>query len=240
VTDRAGWLLAIDTATSTIVVAVGSADGTVLAADAFEGRYRHSQELLPAIVRLLDRAGLELQALGGVIVGTGPGAFTGLRVGLATAKTLAHELLRPLVGIPTSDALLAGVHGATRLWLPSGARDRLRIDLGGAPELVRDDAGAAPDMARTGKAHGDGAPGPTEVAVDLEGRAPDAALARGREAIAALPASLLRLGSARLAGGEADDPERLVPAYAVAPRGAPPADPTAGPDGGVAWSRDPR
>ena len=220
-----GWLLALDTATSTIVVATGSADGMLLADDAFEGRYRHSQELLPAIVRLLERAGLRLPELGGVIVGTGPGAFTGLRVGLATAKTLAHELRRPVVGIPTSDSLLAGVEGATRLWLPSGPRDRLRIDAGEAPQLVPGDAEGA-----------GGAAGSAEIAVDLDGRAPDDALKRGREAVAALPLSLLRLGAARLAAGDADDPERLVPAYAVAPRGAP----TAPADAGVAWSRDPR
>lgn len=222
--DR-GWLLALDTATSTIVVAAGSAEGALLDADAFEGRYRHSQELLPAVVRLLDRAGLRLPDLAGVIVGTGPGAFTGLRVGLATAKTLAHELHRPVVGIPSSEALLAGVEDATRLWLPSGPRDRLRIDAGQAPQLVPGNAEGADAVAPS-----------TDLAVDLEGRAPDEALTRGREAVAALPASLLRLGAARLAAGDSDDPEQLVPAYAVAPRGAP----LAQADDGVAWSRDPR
>ena len=220
-----GWLLALDTATSTIVVATGSADGMLLADDAFEGRYRHSQELLPAIVRLLERAGLRLPELGGVIVGTGPGAFTGLRVGLATAKTLAHELRRPVVGVPTSEALLAGVESATRLWLPSGPRDRLLIYAGGAPELVPGDAEGAGAAVES-----------TDIAVDLDGRAPDDALKRGREAVAALPVSLLRLGTARLAAGDTDDAERLVPAYAVAPRGAPKAPA----DAGVAWSRDPR
>jgi tRNA threonylcarbamoyladenosine biosynthesis protein TsaB len=239
------WLLALDTATSTIVVAAGSAEGVVLQADAFEGRYRHSQELLPAIVRLLERAGLRLPELGGVIVGTGPGAFTGLRVGLATAKTLAHELRRPIVGIPTSEALLAGVAGATRLWLPAGPRDRLRIGAGEAPELIPGDAAGGGDPTGAGEAagagraagRGDAGTGDgTEIAVDLDGRAPAEALARGRKAIAALPASLLRLGVARLTAGDADDPEQLVPAYAVAPRGAP-LTPT---NQGVAWSRDPR
>ena len=229
-----GWLLALDTATSTIVVAAGSADGVVLQADAIEGRYRHSQELLPAVVRLLERSGLRLAELGGVIVGTGPGAFTGLRVGLATAKTLAHELGRPVVGIPTSEALLAGVDGATRLWLPSGPRDRLRIDAGEAPRLIPgDDAGTGDEA---GAVNAPGAGAGMEIAVDLDGRAPAEALARGREAVAALPATLLRLGVARIAAGDADDPERLVPAYAVAPRGAP----MTRADEGVAWSRDPR
>ena len=218
-TDAAGWLLALDTATNTIVVAAGRPDGTLLAADAFEGRYRHSQELLPAIQRLIAGARLELRTLAGVVVGTGPGAFTGLRVGLATAKTLAHELGVPVAGIPTSEALLAAAD-ATRLWLPSGPRDKLLIERGKPPELV----------------HGDAAALGGDVALDLVDRAPAPALEQGRAAIAALAATLLRIGAARLAAGESDDPELLVPAYAIAPRGAPASDP----EGGVAWSRDPR
>jgi hypothetical protein len=213
-----GWLLALDTATNTIVVAAGRPDGSLLAADALEGRYRHSQELLPAIERLLAGANLQLRDLAGVVVGTGPGAFTGLRVGLATAKTLAHELGVPVVGITTSEALLAAGAG-DRLWLPSGPRDRLLIERGTPPRVVHD--GAA-DL-------------PGDLAVDLAGRAEEAALERGRGAVDALPGSLLRIGAARLAAGESDDPELLVPAYAVAPRGAPATEP----EGGVAWSRDP-
>ena len=214
-----GWLLVLDTATSTIVVAAGTRDGTVLASDAFEGRYRHSQELLPAVQRLLAGASLRLRDLLGVIVGTGPGAFTGLRVGLATAKTLAHELGVPVVGVTTSEALLAGAGGAASLWLPSGPRDRLRIERGAPPQVVHE-----------------GSEGGEDLAVDLDGRASEPALARGRDAVASLATSLLSLGVARLAAGESDDPERLVPAYAVPPRGAPATDG----DGGMAWSRDPR
>ncbi len=122
------WLLAIDTSTATIVVAAGSTDGELLDQEAFEGRYRHSQELLPAIVRLTERAGLRVADLAGIVAGAGPGAFTGLRVGLATAKTLAHELERPIVGISSAEALLVAVDGADALWLPSGPRDRVAGD----------------------------------------------------------------------------------------------------------------
>ena len=221
------WLLAIDTATATIVVAAGSPDGAVIAEDAFEGRYRHSQELLPAIARLTERTGLQLAGLTGIIAGTGPGAFTGLRVGLATAKTLAHELARPIVGISTAEALLDASPGAGTLWLPSGARDRVLVGRGQDPRIVRGDEGLEPDQ--------------SAIAVDLDGRAPEGAIAGGREAVARLGASLLRLGATRLAAGAVDDPERLVPRYASPPRGVPLEPPASKPDdGGIAWSRDPR
>jgi len=223
VTGTAAWLLAIDTATTTIVVAAATPDGELRGVRAFEGRYRHSQELLPAVVGLIGELGLDRRDLAGVIVGTGPGAFTGLRVGLATAKTLAHELGVPVVGIGTDAALLATTSDdAAVLWLPSGPRDLVRITADAQPTVV---AGAGPE-----------AIGPRDIAVDLAERAPMAASERGVAAIAALPARLVRLGADRLAAGDRDDPERLVPRYASPPRGAPASDP----DGGVAWSRDPR
>lgn len=245
----AAWLLALDTSTSTIVVAAGSVDGTLIASDAFEGRYRHSQELLPAAVRMIEGAGLRLGDLAGVVVGTGPGAFTGLRVGIATAKTLAHELGRPLVGIPSSSALLEAVGGDAVLWLPSGPRDRVMVRAGAGPVVVPGVAPVAPGGdGQGGVAASEAAEAPgsaadladvavaRQVAVDLAGRASEVALALGRDAVAGLPAALLRLGAARLAAGESDDPERLVPGYASPPRGAP----IEAPEGGVAWSRDPR
>ena len=170
-----GWLLALDTATTTIVVAAGAPDGRLLAAEAFEGRYHHSQALLPTVVRLIEGAGLGLDDLRGVIVGTGPGAFTGLRVGIATAKTLGHELGLPVVGIGTSEALLASVDGAAVLWLPSGARDRVAIVAGRAPVVVRSGEPGPLDAGTTGPA----ATERIELAVDLDGRAPEEAV-RGR------------------------------------------------------------
>jgi hypothetical protein len=131
--------------------------------------------------------------------------------------------------VSTAEALLAAVDGADALWLPSGPRDRVLVTPGAAPVVVRGEADPDPAVAAT-----------RVVAVDLDGRAPDAALALGRAAVAGLGTTLLRLGAARLARGEADDPERLVPAYASPPRGMPLDEPSKQPDGGVAWSRDPR
>ena len=52
--------------------------------------------------------------LGGLVVGTGPGAFTGLRVGIATVKGLAYALDLPVVGVPTGEALLAAARAPGR------------------------------------------------------------------------------------------------------------------------------
>ena len=227
------WLLALDTATNTVVVAAGAPDGRPLGHETFEGRYRHSQELLPAVARLVERLELRLADLAGIVAGTGPGAFTGLRVGLATAKTLAHELVVPVVGIPTSDALLADEPAGAVLWLPSGPRDRVAITLGEPPAIVHE--GGAPPWAAE-PVDGAATAAATDMAVDLDGRAAPEAIERGRRALERLPEALLRLGAARLAANDTDDPERLVPRYASPPRGAPAEQA----DGGVAWSRDPR
>ncbi len=219
------WLLALDTATSTVVVAVGTPDGRLLGARTFAAEHRHGSHLLPTIQALAADHELQLADLGGIVVGTGPGAFTGLRVGLATAKTLAHELGVPLVGISTADALLTGFDDAVghpTLLLPAGPHDRTVVERGGPARLVAGDAGEPePESA---------------VAVDLAGRASAAALRRGAEALAALPASLVRQGAERLAAGATDDVERLVPAYVSLPRGV---LREVG-EGGMAWSRDPR
>src|SRR5690242_1448561 len=63
----------------------------------------HSVELLERIQRLLAEGGVSMSALDGVAVATGPGSFNGVRVAVATAKTLAFALRKPLIGIGTLD-----------------------------------------------------------------------------------------------------------------------------------------
>jgi tRNA threonylcarbamoyl adenosine modification protein YeaZ len=221
---RRSWLLAIDTATSRVVVAAAAPDGTPLAVSTWEAGRTHGAQLLPAIGRLTGEANLRRSRIRGVVVGTGPGAFTGLRVGIATAKALAHELGVPIVGVSTGAALLAASGTGDRglLLLPAGPNDRLAIRAGAAAVLLP--GGTEP---ATG-------PGDVVVALDLDGRAPADALARGEAARSGFPAALIRLGAARLAAGDPDDLVRLVPDYVSLPRGV------VRESGEVAWSRDRR
>ena len=106
--------LALDTATSATVAGLRAADGTVTEArdDVAPGqRPRHTQRLLPLAAGLLEAAGLGWRDLESIVVGIGPGTFTGLRIGIATARGLAQSTGAPLVGLCTLRVLAAGVAG---------------------------------------------------------------------------------------------------------------------------------
>jgi tRNA threonylcarbamoyladenosine biosynthesis protein TsaB len=106
--------LALDTATSATVVGLRLSDATVREArdDVELGqRPRHTTRLLPLAASLLDEAGLRWHDLELIAVGVGPGTFTGLRIGIATARALASATGAPLVGIGTLRALAAGSPG---------------------------------------------------------------------------------------------------------------------------------
>jgi tRNA threonylcarbamoyl adenosine modification protein YeaZ len=229
-----GPILALDTATAVAMVALGDADGALLAETSWTAGNRHGEELLVRIERMLAEAGTGLPELGAIVVGTGPGAFTGLRVGLATAKGLAHGLGIPVVGVGTGVALLAALagDGSTQpgplaLLLPAGPSGRIVVDPQGRASLVAGTDGA--DDSETGLD-----PGWTAVAVDLAGRAPEDALARGVLARESFARSLLALGAESLRAGRPADLASLVPEYVSLPRGV------RAETGEVAWSRDPR
>jgi tRNA threonylcarbamoyladenosine biosynthesis protein TsaB len=232
------WLLAIDTATSLVVVAAGTPTGEVLASRSAPAEHRHGERLLGTIDALVADTGLDLAMLRGVVVGTGPGAFTGLRVGLATAKTLAHELGVAIAGVSTGEALLAAGRAAGSeivvLRLPAGPHDRVEVRPGQPPRLLPGGAMEGAAFAGDEAGRNDARGSESSIAVDLAGRAPEADLERGAAALTGLPASLLRLGVARLAGG-GDDAATLVPEYVMLPRGV---GPGLDVGEGVSWSHD--
>lgn len=96
------FVLAFDTATDVVTVALGR-DGHPLAALQLVATREHAERLAPAIRGLSAQTGVGLDRLAAIAVGVGPGRFTGLRVGVTTAKVMAQALRIPVVGIGTLD-----------------------------------------------------------------------------------------------------------------------------------------
>ncbi|MCL2091642.1 MAG: tRNA (adenosine(37)-N6)-threonylcarbamoyltransferase complex dimerization subunit type 1 TsaB [Micrococcales bacterium] len=96
--------LSLDTSAG-LAVAVVADDGSVAAQVADPQPRRHAEQLTPCIAGVLDQAGLGVRDLSGIVVGTGPAQFTGLRAGLVTARTLGHALGIPVLGVPSLSAV---------------------------------------------------------------------------------------------------------------------------------------
>jgi tRNA threonylcarbamoyladenosine biosynthesis protein TsaB len=105
-------VLGIDTSTAVTSVALGT-EHELLGSVSFAGARKHD-DVVPAVQQLLDWTGRELTAVGGVAVGLGPGLYTGLRVGVEAAKTMAQVLKVPIVGLASLDVLAFGVRQAVR------------------------------------------------------------------------------------------------------------------------------
>lgn len=207
--------LLMDTSGTYCVLALADdADGTVLAASVFEGRRTLSRRLMGEIDGLLTRNNLTLADLSGLAVGLGPGSFTGVRVGVTTAKTLAQVTGKPLVGVGTLDAYAA-------VW-PSAGETRL------VPVLPSRKG----EVYAAAYQNGDCVEEPFAENVDtlaerLTGMGN--AVVCGQSSLLTQwagpslmqlwtpPEGLARLAAARLTARDTDDPLSLVPLYVVAP-----------------------
>jgi tRNA threonylcarbamoyladenosine biosynthesis protein TsaB len=151
--------LAFDTATAACSVALRRADGQVFEsrppATRLVERPAHTTELLPEIVRLCHEAGVATGEIGRVIVGAGPGAFTGLRIGVATARAIATANGTGLIAVSSLAALSAGADGAIAVIDARRSEFFFRAD--GEDRLDGPDDAAAEISAAGGVAVGDGA-----------------------------------------------------------------------------------
>ena len=230
-------ILAIDTATTRVVIATGTPGGVADGVSTWTAGYRHGETCC------LDRAvprGAEhppVAARRASSWGRGPGAFTGLRVGIATAKGLAHGLGIPLVGVSTAEALIEAFEaaegaeaeaGPTVLLLPAGPRTGSWSVPGRRARAAARRGGTRPRSGRAARGRGSRGPRPGRRA-----RARRDGPRRPRPGAASS-----RRGQAGADHGRRPPPrselETLVPDYVTLPRGV------RATSGTVEWSRDPR
>lgn len=146
-------ILGIETATAQVGCALGGVEGVFASFHAARGR-RHAETLVPAIRFVCDHARIDLQEISVIAVDVGPGLFTGLRVGIATAKAMASALRVPVIGLSSLDLLAHQVRHSSRLIVPviDGKRGEVfsatyRRVQGGVQRLSEPRVGTAGDLA---------------------------------------------------------------------------------------------
>ena len=216
--DPAAPWLVLDTSTDRATVALDPGDGIPLLAPPSSSR-QHGRGLLSSIHDLLRRAGVRPRELSAIGVGLGPGSFTGLRIGLTAAKTLAYTVECPLFGFDSLEAIARNAPPDALRVVAVG--DAQRGDLFAA-DFARDIAGGPLRRVRpTRLERADAwpatlAPGTWVLGPPL-GRAEPAwptSIVRG-DLATAYPdgARLIELARERMAQGPPDDPWFLEPAY---------------------------
>ena len=139
-------VLALDTTTD---VTVGVArDGVVLASERVTDRMAHVEQLVPLVHRTLATAGVALADVGNVVVGLGPGPFTGLRVGIVTAQVLAHVRRAPLHGVCSLDVIALAHVSADQPSFASASEWSSPGGVGGRPPSGQSDFLVATDARR--------------------------------------------------------------------------------------------
>jgi len=110
-------ILGIDS--SGLVATVAVVDGNEMIAE-YTVNYKktHSQTLLPMIDEIVKMIDLDLELLEAIAISAGPGSFTGLRIGSATAKGLGQALNKPLIAVPTVDGLAFNLYGTEKIICP--------------------------------------------------------------------------------------------------------------------------
>lgn len=210
-------VLAIDTALTPLALGLAR-DGQVLGELVTTSAATHSRRLLPALDFLLDQCGLARADLTGLAVSLGPGFFTGLRIGLASAQGLALGLDLPVAGVSSLRLMAAGLAGREGVvWAVADARRGLvyaapfRLD-GDAIERLDEDAAYAP--ARLAERLE-----PPALLTGAGARLHAAELLKPGLALAPAvcdtprPGLLALLGATRLAAGRGEAPEAIRPRY---------------------------
>lgn len=107
-------ILAVDTTSLTATVAVVE-EGKLLGESTINNKLTHSQTMMPMIEQLLSRLEIPVDDVDGFAVSSGPGSFTGIRIGISSLSALAYTVKKPIVGVPTLDVLAMNAHFSTGL-----------------------------------------------------------------------------------------------------------------------------
>ncbi|MGV0399335.1 tRNA (adenosine(37)-N6)-threonylcarbamoyltransferase complex dimerization subunit type 1 TsaB [Corynebacterium segmentosum] len=211
-------VLAIDTATTALVTGVVDTESGQITQRVLADTRAHNERLMPTILEVMSEAGLELDDLDAIVAGMGPGPFTGLRVGMATAQALADALSIPLHGVCTHDAIanatLAGADAADERDAALVATDARRKEIYWATYHAGQRI-AGPDVSK---------PGELDVRDVAQVVIPEKLAEQLPEELAALPrseAAPTAEGLVAVARLDAD-PEPFVPLYLRRPDAVPP------------------
>ena len=110
-------LIALDSSGLVASVAVVE-DDLLIAEYTIQYKKTHSQTLLPMLDEIKKMIDLDFEQIDAIAVAAGPGSFTGLRIGSATAKGLAFAMEKPIVGVPTLDGLAYNLYGTDKIVCP--------------------------------------------------------------------------------------------------------------------------
>ncbi len=216
-------ILSIETATLAGGVALMGEAG-LIAEYRLHVEVRHSERLLLAIDRLLTDSGTAVADLDAIAVSIGPGSFTGLRVGLATAKGLAMGGRKPLVTVPTLEAIASLFPYSNALIAPMLDARRQEVywalfdTQAGRPDRLHPEAATSPEALLEAIGHldqpvlfvGEGA---EKYKALLLANRPEKTLFAPKALQFPSAASVAELGLARLQKGEVYPPEEVAPFY---------------------------
>ena len=104
-------ILSIETSTNVCSVALSNA-GVTLKSEVLRGAASHASNLTPMIMRVMESASLSYSELDAVAVSSGPGSYTGLRIGVSTAKGIAYAAGKKLISVPTLSILAHAIFEA--------------------------------------------------------------------------------------------------------------------------------
>ncbi len=119
--DENGNILVIESALSILRISLAKPDGTIAGYENAD-RYSHAENILPLVERVLKKGDVNKSDLSGIVISKGPGSFTGLRIGMATAKGLAISLGCPLAAVSVFAAAavrLPGISKSSAVLIPS-------------------------------------------------------------------------------------------------------------------------